>query len=192
MTKLDGQGLDSGGSPSDYATLEEVATELAALSASGLDRIEARARILVRGSTMEPRDLINTAVQRLLTRDEQGGRHWHRKETLPDCIYRTMKSIVRDYWRRQEIPMIAVSASAAGLREEPDPEMQTIARQELLAVLKTLGDDNNTSDIALALAGGYSPDEIRNKFGLTETDYESALKRIRRRILKHKASGGQP
>ena len=53
-------------------------------------------------------------------------------------------------------------------------------------LLSTLGDDNNTSDIALAVAGGHSPHEIRQKFGLTETQYESALTRIRRRILKHK------
>lgn len=192
MTTRDGPGPDCGGSHSDYATVEEVAAELAALSASGLDRIEARAHILVRGSTIEPRDLINTAVERLLARDEQGGRHWHRKETLADCIYRTMKSIVRDHWRRQQLPIIAVSAGAAGLREEPDPEAQTIARQELLAVLNTLHDDDSTSDIALALASGHSPKEIRQKFGLTETDYDSALKRIRRRILRYKASRGQP
>jgi hypothetical protein len=35
--------------------------------------------------------------------------------------------------------------------------MQVIARDELLEVLKTLGDDDNTAAIALALATGDPP-----------------------------------
>jgi DNA-directed RNA polymerase specialized sigma24 family protein len=189
MTDCDDQGSDPGDSERDYATVEEVAAELARLSPSDLDKFELQASILVRGTRMEPGDVINTVVERLLTRDKDHHRHWHRKETIAGCFYRTMKSIVRDYWRKQQIPMIAISDGAAGLRADPDPEVQLIARDELLEVLKTLGDDDNTSAIALALASGDSPDEIRKRFGLTETGYDSALKRIRRRILKHKKSG---
>jgi len=140
---------------------------------------------------MEAGDLVNTVVERLLTSDGRHRRHWHRRETLPGCIYRTMKSIVRDYWRRQQIPMIVISEGAAGHRADPDPETQSIAREELLGVLKALGDDDNTAAIALALASGHSPAEIRKNFSLTETGYDSALKRIRRRLLKHQSSGGR-
>ena len=160
MTDSDDQGSDPGDSERDYATVEEVATELARLSSSELDKIELQARILVRGTQIEPGDVINTVVERLLTRDEGHRRHWHRKETIAGCIYRTVKSIVRDYWRRQQIPMIAISNGAAGHRADPDPEMQVIARDELLEVLKTLDDDDNTAAIALALATGDSPAEI--------------------------------
>jgi DNA-directed RNA polymerase specialized sigma24 family protein len=191
MTDSDDQGSDPGNSETDYATVDEVAAELARLSSSELHKIELQARILVRGTPMDAGDVINTVVERLLTRDEDHGRHWHRKESLQGCFFRTMKSIVRDYWRRQETPMIAISDCAAGHRADPDPEVQTIARKELFEVLKTLEDEDNTSEIALALAGGESPAEIRNRFGLTETGYDSALRRVRRRILKYKKSTGR-
>jgi DNA-directed RNA polymerase specialized sigma24 family protein len=134
---------------------------------------------------MEAGDLVNTVVERLLTPDGQHCRHWHRKETLVGCIYRTMKSVVRDYWRRQQIPMVAINEAAAGHHADPDPEAQSIAREELLSVLRTLSDEDNTAAIALRLAGGDSPAEIRKRFNLTATAYDSALKRIRRRLVKH-------
>jgi RNA polymerase sigma-70 factor (ECF subfamily) len=170
---------------SEYATLEEVAAALKDLSRSELDRIELKARHSVRGTDISPHELVNTVVERLLTRDGDHGRHWHRKETLTQCFERTMKSIVRDHWRHRQVTMTAVSDGAAGLREFPDSETQLIARQELDAVLTMLSDDGQTSAIALA------PAEIRKQFGLTETEYDSALRRIRRRILKRKSSGGQ-
>jgi DNA-directed RNA polymerase specialized sigma24 family protein len=191
MTQSDEPGLGSPESEAEYATIQEVATGLARLSPSELDRIELRARLIVRGTTMEPNDVINTVVERLLTRNEKYGRQWHRKETLADCFHRTMKSIVRDYWRHQQIPMVAISDTAAGHQADPDPEMQLVAREELLQVLKALGNDDNTAAIALALASGSSPAEVRKHFNLSKTGYESALKRIRRRLLKHETSGGQ-
>lgn len=191
MTQSDEPGSGSHESEAEYATVQEAAAGLAQLSPSELDRIELRARLLVRGTTMEPGDVINTVVERLLTRDGKYGRHWHRKETLTDCFHRTMKSIVRDYWRRQQTPMVAISDTAAGHQPDPDPEVQMVARDELLQVLKALGNNDNTAAIALALASGSSPAEVRKHFELSETGYESALKRIRRRLLKHKMSGGQ-
>jgi DNA-directed RNA polymerase specialized sigma24 family protein len=191
MTDSDEPGSDPGDNSCDYATVEEVAIELAALSASALGKIELQARTLVRGTGMDPGELINTVVERLLSRDGEHVRHWHRKEIFASCLYRTMKSIVRDRWRRQQIPIIVISEEAAGLRSDPTPEAQLIARQELLEVLRILGNADNTSAIAVALASGHSPDEVKQRFGLTQTDYDSALKRIRRRILRHKASGGR-
>jgi hypothetical protein len=83
MTDSDDQRRD----PSDYATVDEVRIGLARLSP-----LELQAGILVRATTMNPGDLINTVMERLLTRDGEHGRHWHKKETLADCIYRTMKA----------------------------------------------------------------------------------------------------
>jgi DNA-directed RNA polymerase specialized sigma24 family protein len=191
MTQSEEPVSGSHESEAEYATVQEAAAGLARLSPSELDRIELRARLLVRGTMMESGDVINTVVERLLMRDGRYGRHWHRKETLTDCFHRTMKSIVRDYWRHQQTPMVAISDTAAGHQADPDPEVQLLARDQLLQVLKALGTDDNTAEIALALAGGSLPAEVRKHFELSETGYESALRRIRRRLLKHKMSGGQ-
>jgi DNA-directed RNA polymerase specialized sigma24 family protein len=191
MTEPDDCGSDPGKGLSDYASVDEVAAGLEGLSTPALNKIESQARILVRGTAMDPGDLIHTVVERLLIRDGDHGRHWHRMETLAECIYRTMKSIVRDHWRRQQIGMTAISAGAAGLQEIASPEVQLIARQELRAVLASLDDSHESAAIALALASGHTPAEVRQQFRLSVTGYESALKRIRRGILKHTASGGR-
>jgi DNA-directed RNA polymerase specialized sigma24 family protein len=192
MTDSDDNGpSSSNNSSSDYATIDEVAAELARLSALALEKIEAKAIILVSGTSLDPGDLLHTVLERLLTRDRDRRRHWHRKETLADCIYRTMRSIIRDYWRREQLGIVPISAAAAGHPDVPDPETQLIAHQELGSVLSALDDANNTSDIALALASGRTPAEVKLQFGLTETAYDSALKRIRRRLTKYKAAEGK-
>jgi RNA polymerase sigma-70 factor (ECF subfamily) len=186
MTESDDEEPDSGADQSAYATVDEVAAELSRLSRSELQRMVLQAKTLIRGTDLEAKELINTVLERLLTRDGDRRRHWHRKETLAGCVYRTMKSIVRDHWRRLQIPMHAINDSAAGLQSEPNPEVQLVARQELLEVLRTLDDSENTAAIALELASGHSPGEVKKRFGLSDTDYDSALKRIRRRILRYK------
>jgi hypothetical protein len=71
MTDADDNGPDpSNNSSSGYATVDEVAAELARLSASALSKIEARALILVSGTAMDPGDLLHTVLERLLTRDK--------------------------------------------------------------------------------------------------------------------------
>jgi DNA-directed RNA polymerase specialized sigma24 family protein len=182
---------DLGDQSGSYATVEEVATELSKLSQEDFDKLELQAAVLARGTGIEPGDLIHTVVERLLTPEGEHVRHWHKLETFRHCLYRTMKSIIRDYWRRQQIHMTAINDTAAGLRTDPDPEAQVVARQELQRVLQSLEDDLDTSNIALSVASGYAPAEVRERFGLTQTGYDSAMKRIRRKIAKYEASGDE-
>jgi RNA polymerase sigma-70 factor (ECF subfamily) len=187
MTDTSDASEDPGDGDPEHRSLEEVTAELQRLPRADQDRIERRARILVRGTTMEPGDLVNTVVSRLLTQR----RHWHRSETISACFDRTMNSVRRDYWRREQNPIVSIDNTAVGLRNDPDPERQATAREELRRVLDLLSDDRKTHEIALAMANGETPAEIRQRFDLTETDYDTALKRIRRKLMKQKAPGGQ-
>jgi DNA-directed RNA polymerase specialized sigma24 family protein len=183
------QGENTGNGDAGHRSLEEVAAALEQLSRSRQeqDRIERRARILVRGMAMGPGDLVNIVVELLLSQR----RHWHRQETLSACFYRTMNRVRQDYWRREQQAMVAVNEAAAGRRDDPGPERWLSAREELERILELLSDDQNTCAIALAVANGETPAAIRERYGLTETAYDSALKRIRRKLMKEKASGGQ-
>lgn len=185
----------------EYATTEEVA---AALRGLGLDlgeltRIEAVARVFAFGSTLEYGELLNTAIVRLLA----GQRHWHRKETIAQCLKRTMYSIVQDWWRRKEIETIP-EADADFLEDDdggevgvidlaasdaPNAERLLIAREALGAVRGALEDDKHTWEIAEAIALGETPADICYAFELTETKYDSAVKRIWRRLNKIRAVG---
>src|SRR5438105_4095566 len=103
MTDPGDRDEDPGESEGEHATVDEVADELVRLGRLGWDRIELSAVILVRGTTMAPRDLVNTTVERLLTPTGQRRRRWHRQETISACFARTMRSIVWDWWRRRQI-----------------------------------------------------------------------------------------
>jgi DNA-directed RNA polymerase specialized sigma24 family protein len=181
------RGEDSGNADPEHRSLREVAAELERLPRAEQDKIERRARILVRGTAMGPGDLVNTVVRLLLMER----RHWHRQETISTCFYRTMNSVRQDYWRREQQEIVGVNDAAAGLRYDPGPERRASAREELERVLKLLSDDRNTCEIAVAMASGEKPAEIRERLGLTETEYDSALKRIRRKLMKDRAPGGQ-
>jgi len=196
MTDAGNRGENPGHADFDHRSLEEVRAELARFSdpaqAAEWRRIELKARTLVRGTTFEWHDLVNTVVRGLLTPSgDPGRRRWHSLETLPACFERTMRSIVRDYWRRQQNPIVPISETAAGLREIPDPEKQILARKELDGILCALDDDKGTQDIALAQAMGESAAEIKKRFNLTDTVYEAAHKRIYRVVQRWKSSGGQ-
>jgi hypothetical protein len=175
----------------EHASVEEVAAELERLSRTPADwrRIELAAKFWVRGTAIHPRALVHMIVTRLLTPEGKHRRRWHRKETMLACFNRTMKSIIQDYWRGAQNPITAIDDIAAGLHYVPDPERQVIARNELVKILSALDDDKHTRDIALARAQGESRAEIKKRFALTDTAYETALKRIQRAVQK-RASGG--
>jgi RNA polymerase sigma-70 factor (ECF subfamily) len=190
------RGEDPGDADTDHMSLEEVRAELARLStpeaAPEWRKIELKARILVRGTTLDWRDLVNTVVAGLLAPEsERRRRRWHRLERFPACFDRTMKSIVRDHWRREQSPIVPINEAAAGQGEASDPEKKAAARMELDALLNALDDHRDTWKVAWLRAQGYSPVEIKRLLNLTDTDYDTALKRIRREVLRRKAAGGQ-
>jgi hypothetical protein len=52
---------------------------------------------------------------------------------------------LRDYWRREQLEIVSISGSAAGLPGMSDPEVRLIARQELGAVLSALVEGKQAS-----------------------------------------------
>jgi DNA-directed RNA polymerase specialized sigma24 family protein len=66
----------------------------------------------------------------------------------------------------------------------PGPEHALVAEQELTAIRRLFDHDPTASAIIDGLAEGLTAEEIRSAARLTETDYASARKRIRRRLLQ--------
>lgn len=184
----------------EHATLDQVAEALAKLGPRDHGRIELVGRLMAVGTALSAGDLVNTAVERLLA----GRRHWHRKETIVGCLARTMKSVVRDWWRRKQAIEITAEADALFVEDDngeetgivdraasddADPERALIARRAFDELKAALQDDKNTWEIALARAQGETPEDIRYAYDLTETEYDSALKRLNRALKRLKASG---
>jgi DNA-directed RNA polymerase specialized sigma24 family protein len=196
------EGADEDLDPEDgdegaHRPADEVRAGLNALTSPELARIVRIGRNRARGTELTGEDLLHTVVERLL----EGRRHWRIDETLVQCLARTMKSLARDWWRRQERVSIKSEAAlgetdanvmAAVVDDAPGVERAIIARQELDEIEALLKDDKNTLEIAQFLAEGEKPAEIREALGLTQTQYDATLKRIVRARKKiHKAGEGR-
>jgi len=106
-----------------------------------------------------------------------------------------MRSLKAEHWRRArhgthdgELSWIEEESdvvNAVELRDPaPDPERSLIALQELEAINRLFAGDHVALQIITGLGAGLSAEEIRVAAGLTQTDYDSARKRMRRLLIK--------
>jgi DNA-directed RNA polymerase specialized sigma24 family protein len=181
--------------PSEYRSETELRAELKKLTERDVNRLLGITRNRAIGTPLIGDDLFHTSLVRLL----EGRRRWRKDESLGRCIARTVKSLVMDWWRREERVAIKLEADlgeadAAELETAADDRPSAlhvlIAREELEAIKAVLKDDQNTLEVAMMLAEGESPKEIREAYGLTQTQYDTVLKRIFRARKKLPRVGG--
>jgi len=191
----DGKLGPCSGAEDKYRSDDELRAALANLSPREIVRLVGLGRIRAIGSELTGEELFQTAVERLL----EGRRHWRKDEDLVQCFRRTMTSLVKDWWRRQERVSIRAEfklgeadthAMNVAKDDTPCADRIIIARQELEEIKGLLKDDKNTLEVAMLLAEGEAPAEVRDAYGLTQTQYESALKRIVRARKKARGTGG--
>jgi RNA polymerase sigma-70 factor (ECF subfamily) len=183
-----------------HASPDEAAAVLEQLVPVERLRLERIARNRARGLRLiEWQDLLQTAIERVLA----GTRPWPRNLPFLTFMAGVMRSIANEYWGRQareqdtireadaalsvdDSPNGVLSAAAS---DDPSPEDAVQAKQELAAVEALFTEDPEAWAIVMASAEGYSPAEIQNEFDMTPTQYDSARKRIRRRVLRKSGEG---
>jgi DNA-directed RNA polymerase specialized sigma24 family protein len=147
-------------------------------------RLKVSARILARGLAPDIYwwDLLQEAFARVLN----GTRHC--PPDVPTDVFMTgvMRSIRADYRRRQWQLHLAMMRSGEVVSEAaaPDPERSVLAQEELEAIGQLFADDPVVTHIISGLGDGLSAEEIRTQYGLTNTEYDSARKRMRRALLR--------
>ncbi|WP_211230259.1 RNA polymerase sigma factor [Inquilinus limosus] len=164
-------------------TEKDVRRALAALSEPDLLRLQAIARLRCRGLPgLDWQELLHEAVLRAL----DGSRPWPRDVPLIAFLAGIMRSLRSDHWRRQRGATMTLSAQAAEVADQaPDPERIAAASQALAAIDRLFADDPAALAVILGLSQGLSAEEIRRRTGLSETEYESTRKRMRRALLRH-------
>lgn len=168
---------------SEYATADEAAVALEQLGPGGRIRLEKIARNRLRGLNTEWEDLLQEALTRIL----EGSRKWPRNLPIINFVAGVMKSLASERWQQQSRSYNEESLSESN----PGPEKEAEAREELKAIEAQFGDDDEGLAVVMARAEGYSPEEIQNMFNLTPTQYDSTLKRIRRRLDQYKKKGAE-
>ncbi len=124
-------------------------------------------------------DLLNEAVLRLL----DGSRSRPPHMALVVVLATGMRGVAHDHWRkmRRERPVLVPSGDGADsaarqpdLSPTADPERVTAAVQALAEIDRLFAGDAVALQIIAGLAEGLAPEEIRRRFAIGGTAYDSA------------------
>lgn len=182
----------------DHASTDEAAAALEQLGTADKVRLEKIARNRVRGlQHVEWSDLLQEAVRRVI----EGTRKWPLQVSIVVFMAGVMRSIANEYWEQHyrteeagvlletdaQLPSdsVPVGIIDAAPSSNPGPDRELDAQHELEAIEELFTDDEDALAIVMAKAEGYSPIEIQKEFDMNSTQYASALKKIRRRLLRH-------
>jgi hypothetical protein len=66
--------------------------------------------------------------------------------------------------------------------DAPDGERILVAREEVERIEKAVADDKVVAEILIAMRADTPPSMIRETLGLSVSEYETAMKRFRRRV----------
>lgn len=185
----------------DVATVEECVEGLRRLSDDDLRKLGQVARIRAIGlhAVDWEADLLHEAIVRML----DGRRKWPREVSLVTFLVETMRSIASDHWRRLENPVVRSEsevvadgeADGSVVGNAPDeamqPERRAMAAETLAAIEALFGEDADALQVIDGMASGRSPREIQEETGMDATRYASTQRRIRRRVDRAMANGGE-
>ena len=173
----------------DHTTVD-AARAIHALSDTDLIRLKALARLWSRGlpGGLGWADILNEAIVRVL----DGSRPWPPKVPLLAFLSGVMRSICDDQWRRARRELLvrngdgcAPGVPSVEAAATPDPERTLAAAQALAEVDRLFAADPGALKVIAGLAEGCTPGEICRTYGLTELEYDTTRKRMRRTLLRH-------
>lgn len=169
----------------------DVAAAIDALSDIELVRLKALARLWSRDlpGGLGWSDILHEAIARVL----DGSRSWPSDVPILAFLSGIMRSICNDHWRRARLEQrLLVSRDdpdqrswpSEGSDEVPDPERVLAAAQTLANVYRLFEDDPLALKIIAGMADGLAAREICKVNGISELDYDTTRRRMRRALLR--------
>ena len=164
----------------------DVGRALRALSDADLVRLKALARLWSRGlpGGIGWTDVLHEAIVRSL----DGSRRWPADVPLLAFLSGVMRSICDQHWqraRRDHAWLVAAPGNSEAAIAPDNPERVLAAAQALGAINGLFADDPAALKILAGLAEGMSATDIRLHYDMSERDYDSTRKRMRRALLRH-------
>lgn len=174
--------------PHQYATRAEVEEALNALAETDYAKLMMIAasfchqRRLAR-SVCEPKELLNQAVLKTLECEE--GKRWNSEISMVRHLDRAMENISGHLVRER----MKIVAFPDGLKPDTgeskvyQPTDGGTEAMKVSALLKAVfGDDNQAKEIFVLRNEGFRPNEIQARLGIGAQEYETANRRILRKI----------
>lgn len=160
---------------------------LTGLSRADSVRLFELARLRSGGTGMESLDLFQEACVRALS----GQRQWPPDVPLIAFMAQLMRSIAHEARTRRRLEggqgPEALNSGSHGPMSGTDltPERHVSAAQELAGIEALFCDDPIGLAVLVGMLEGSPPAEIQQALSLSPTEYNSVLRRIRRRIQNH-------
>lgn len=145
------------------------------------------ARARIRGSVVEPEDLLQEAITKTL----DGRRTWNLTVSILRHLDRVMESDAGHIAERQAAHApgpIQVGADEAAATI-PDASVRLAARNKLDDLLSLFVADEQALKMIRLKGEGFSASEIQQQLGVSKRHYDTVTKRIRRRVAKHLSEG---
>lgn len=169
----------------------DVAAAIDALSDLELVRLKVLARLWSRDlpGGLGWSDILHEAIARVL----DGSRSWPPGVPILAFLSGVMRSICNDHWRRARLEQrLLVSRDDPDQRswpseeadDVPDPERVLAAAQTLANVYRLFEDDPLALKIIAGMADGLAAKEICEVNGISELDYDTTRRRMRRALLR--------
>ncbi len=168
----------------------DIARAIHRLSDADLVRLKALARLWTRGlpACVGWTDVLHEAIARAL----DGSRKWPPDVPILAFLSGIMRSICDDQWRRvrRESEVLVHDEDVTELWasgdevKSPSPERVVAAAQSLAAVEQLFASDPLALKVIAGLAEGLTPTEICKLYDMSERQYDTTRKRMRRALLR--------
>ena len=136
-----------------------------------------RARSLPPGMSWS--DLLHEAVLRALA----GTRPWPPGVPLVGFLAGVMRSLCDEQWRRRRLQDALPALEPTNATD--DPERAVAATEAIAAIHRLFAADAVATRVITGLLSGMSPEAIRRHYGLSDVEYDTARRRMRRAMLRH-------
>lgn len=176
----------------------EIIARLKALSQAELIRLTRVARLRCLGTDYGPDDLLQEAVRRIL----DGQRTVPSDQPFLACLIQVMRSVAWASRKRLRAVAKEVELVSCDEMQESVPSLAPTPEQEVASndacarlnevIINLFGDDDEAQAVLMGRIDSMTPAEIQTTFGMDQTAYDTALRRIRRRVGKHFPKGWQP
>ena len=174
MTRASQQPADW--KPRAEAVPQDVRAALATMPAEDLLRLRAIAKWRARSlpPAMSWSDLLHEAVVRALA----GTRPWPPGVPLVAFLAGVMRSLCDEQWRRRRLQDALPAPEATNATD--DPERAVAATEAIAAIHRLFAADAVATRVITGLLSGMSPGNIRRHYGLSDVEYDTARRRMRR------------
>ena len=128
------------------------------------------------GSVIEPEDLLHDAIVKTI----DGTRRWNKKVSIIRHLDRVMESDSGHAAKKAQRTESLEAGDVEPKAQTPSIYSQLIAKEQLEAVLPLLEGDKKALDILRLKGDGFTASEVRSKLGMSEKEYNTVSRRIRR------------